>query len=108
LARLRDQYAEFTRRNAEVLAVGPDSAEAFKRYWSEQKLPFPGMSDPAHRVALRYQQEVNLLKLGRMPLVMVLDQRGTIRYMHRASSMSDIPDNQTLLQAVDEILASSS
>jgi hypothetical protein len=63
------------------------------------------MPDPGHKVAQRYQQEVNLLKLGRMPLVIVLDQRGAIRYMHRALSMSDIPENQALLRVVDEILA---
>ena len=107
MARLRDDYAEFTRRNAEVLAVGPDSVQAFKRYWTENKLPFPGMPDPGHDVARRYQQEVNLFKLGRMPLLAVLDQRSIIRYIHRASSMSDIPSNQTLLHVVDEILASS-
>jgi peroxiredoxin len=104
LARLRDDYSEFTRRNAEVLAVGPDSADAFQRYWTEHKLPFPGMPDPGHRVAGRYQQEVNLFKLGRMPLLIVLDQKGLIRYIHRASSMSDIPDNPTLLSVIDEIL----
>jgi peroxiredoxin len=105
LARLRDDYDEFTRRDAEILAVGPDSAQAFKRYWTENKLPFPGMPDPGHNVARRYQQEVNLFKLGRMPLVAVLDRQGTIRYVHRASSMSDIPANQTLLAVVDELLA---
>jgi peroxiredoxin len=104
LARLRDDYAEFTRRNAEILAAGPDSAQAFKRYWADQSLPFPGMADPGHEVALRYQQEVNLFKLGRMPLLIVLDQGGMIRYIHRASSMSDIPANQTLLDVIDEIL----
>ena len=87
--------------------MGPDSVQAFKRYWTENKLPFPGMPDPGHDVARRYQQEVNLFKLGRMPLVAVLDQQGMIRYIHRAASMSDIPDNQTLLHVVDEILASS-
>jgi peroxiredoxin len=107
LARLRDDYAEFTRRDAEILAVGPDSAQAFQQYWADNSLPFPGMPDPGHEVARRYQQEVNLFKLGRMPLVIVLDQQGMIRYIHRAASMSDIPDNQTLLQVVDEILASS-
>jgi len=106
LARLRDDYGEFTRRNAAVLAVGPDSAEAFQRYWADHSLPFPGMPDPGHEVARRYQQEVNLFKLGRMPLLVVLDQQGMIRYIHRASSMSDIPSNQTLLQVVDEVLAS--
>ena len=84
--------------------MGPDSAQAFHRYWMENRLPFPGMPDLGHDVARRYQQEVNLFKLGRMPLLIVLDQQGVIRYIHRAASMSDIPDNPTLLRVVDAIL----
>ncbi len=103
MARLRDEYDQFTRRGAEVLAVGPDGAKAFAAYWEAERLPFPGLPDPDHKVALRYRQEVNLFKLGRMPLLTVIDPKGMIRYVHYGASMSDIPDNATLLEAIDEI-----
>jgi peroxiredoxin len=103
LARLRDDYEEFRNHGAEILTVGPDGADAFERYWREQRLPFIGMPDPHHDVARRYLQEVNLLKLGRMPLVMVIDKGGVIRYVHYAASMSDIPKNQTLLEVIERI-----
>jgi len=107
LARLRDGYPEFTARNAEILAIGPDSLEKFISYWEENKLPFPGLPDPNKQVSSIYKQEVNLFKLGRMPLNAVVDRKGFIRYIHYGYSMSDIPDNGTLLQVIDELEASS-
>ncbi len=86
-----------------MLAVGPDGAKAFALYWEDQRLPFIGLPDPSHKVALQYRQEVNLFKLGRMPLVTVIDGKGMIRFAHYGASMSDIPSNSTLLAAIDEI-----
>jgi peroxiredoxin Q/BCP len=107
LARLRDGYDRFTNRGAEILAVGPNLPGTFKEYWSRERIPFVGLPDPQHRVALLYRQEVNLFKLGRMPLNCVVDVRGYIRYAHYGNSMSDIPSNEDLLQVIDELNKSS-
>ena len=107
MARLRDEYQQFTSCGAEILAIGPDNESAFRQYWDEQKLPFIGLPDPDHKVALRYRQEVNLFKMGRMPLVCVVDAKGLIRYAHHGKSMSDIPENKILLDVIDELNASS-
>jgi peroxiredoxin Q/BCP len=96
-------YAEFTSRNAEILAVGPDEVDAFKRYWVNENIPFIGLPDPDHVVARLYRQEVNLFKLGRMPLNCVVDLDGRIRYAHYSSSMRDIPDNGTFLDVIDSL-----
>lgn len=77
------------------------------KYWQEHNLPFPGLPDPEHVVAQVYKQEVNLFKLGRMPLNTVVDREGFIRFIHYGYSMSDIPDNETLLQVIDELNESS-
>jgi peroxiredoxin Q/BCP len=107
LERLRDDYEKFTQRGAEILAVGPDGLNAFRLYWQAQKLPFIGLPDPDHAVASRYKQEVNIFKWGRMPLVTVVDRHGLIRYAHYGASMSDIPENRTLLEVIDQLNASS-
>lgn len=104
---MRDGYAEFTRRNAEILAIGPDSLEKYVSYWQDNKIPFPGLPDPKKYVSKMYKQKVNLFKLGRMPLNAVVDRKGFIRYIHYGYSMSDIPDNETLLQVIAELNASS-
>jgi peroxiredoxin Q/BCP len=107
LARLRDDYEKFTSRGAEILAVGPNDLATFQRYWKNENIPFVGLPDPEHSVARTYRQEVNLFRLGRMPLNCVLDQKGYIRFAHYARSMSDIPSNEIILQVIDEINAAS-
>jgi peroxiredoxin len=107
LARLRDGYSEFVSRGAAILAVGPNNLDTFKRYWTNERIPFIGLPDPDHRVARLYRQEVNLFKLGRMPLSCIVDKKGYVRYVHYGVSMQDIPANDELLHVIDELNASS-
>lgn len=107
MARLRDGYKQFTRRGAEILAVGPNPAGVFQRYWKNENIPFTGLSDPEHSVAETYRQEVNLFKLGRMPLNCVIDAKGDVRFAHYGKSMSDIPSNEELLHVIDALNAAS-
>ncbi len=104
---MRDEYVKFTARGVEILAVGPNDQRSFQRYWMKERIPFIGLPDPAHKVAGAYRQKVKLFKLGRMPLVCVIDRSGMIRYVHYGNSMSDIPTNKTLLDVIDELSASS-
>ncbi len=103
MAQLRLDYDAFRSRQAEILAVGPDSASAFRKFWKENQMPFIGLADPKHSVANVYHQEVNLAKLGRMPALYVIDRMGRIRFEHHGSSMSDIPENEDVLRVLDEI-----
>ena len=100
---MRQDYADFVARSAEVLIVGPDGPRAFQRTWEKEAFPFPGLADPRHTVADLYRQEVNLLKLGRMPAVLVIDRSGQIRYQHYGESMSDIPLNQEILGLLERL-----
>jgi peroxiredoxin Q/BCP len=107
LARLRDEYEQFTRRGAAILAVGPNSRATFEQYWRRENIPFTGLPDEDHAVARTYRQEVNLFKLGRMPLNCIVDREGYIRYAHYGASMRDIPSNAELLRVIDELNAAS-
>jgi peroxiredoxin Q/BCP len=104
---MSDHYEEFSSRGAEIITVGPDGFESFKKYWVKEKISYIGLPDPEHIVARTYKQEVNLFKLGRMPLNCVVDIDGRIRYIHYSASMSDIPDNETFLNVIDQLNASS-
>jgi peroxiredoxin len=104
---MRDHYAEFTSRGSEILAIGPDGLSQFKKYWAKENIPFIGLPDPDHTVAKTYKQEVNLFKLGRMPLNCIVDVNGYIRYVHYSASRSDSPDDETFLNVIDELNASS-
>jgi peroxiredoxin len=104
---MKNDYAEFQKRGAQIIAVGPDTESAFQQYWAKENIPYIGLPNPDHRVAVKYHQEVNLFKLGRMPLVCVIDRDGRIRYAHNGASMADIPENKTLLNVIDQLNASS-
>lgn len=98
---MRQDYARFAEREAEILCVAPDDAADLHRYWEKENFLFPGLADPDHTVADQYAQEVNLLKMGRMPAILVIDREGVIRYRHAADSMRDYPDNKKLLRIVE-------
>ena len=104
---MRDDYEKFKQCGAEILAIGPNNEFAFRQYWRNENIPCIGLPDPEHRVAVKYRQEVNLFKLGRMPLVCIIDKDGRIRYAHYSASMADIPENKILLDVIDQLIASS-
>lgn len=101
MAQLRQDYEKFIQRDTEVIAIGPDTKKAFKDYWAKNDMPFVGLADPDHNVAQQYDQEVNLLKFGRIPAQLIIDKSGTARYVHYSNSMSDIPDNEEILERLD-------
>lgn len=103
MAQLRQDYDQFTARDAEIVTIGPENAAAFQKYWAENKMPFVGLPDPDHSVLKLYGQQVSLFKLGRMPAQMIIDKSGTLRYIHYGHSMQDIPENAELLELLDQI-----
>jgi peroxiredoxin Q/BCP len=103
MAQLRQDYDQFTARDAEIVTIGPENAAAFRKYWAENKMPFVGLPDPDHSVLKLYGQQVSLFKLGRMPAQMIIDKSGTLRYIHYGHSMQDIPENAELLELLDQI-----
>lgn len=103
MAQLRQDFAQFTARDTEILVVCPEKLVDVRRYWERERLPFLGLADPDHTVAGAYEQEVSLFKLGRMPTLTIIDRRGAIRYEHHATWMNDIPENKTLLDVLDAL-----
>ncbi|MBW6467041.1 MAG: redoxin domain-containing protein [Brevefilum sp.] len=103
MAQLRQDYPQFVERETAVIAVGPDSQQDFIKFWEQGQLPFIGLADPEHVAAKLYDQEVTLLKFGRVPAQMVIDKTGVVRYVHYARSMSDIPENKDILKLLDQI-----
>lgn len=105
MAQLRQDYEQFAAREAEIVVVGPEDRRAFADYWRKESLPYVGLPDPDHTVANRYGQEVKLLKLGRMPALIVVDKQGMVRYQHYGASMQDIVPNRELLALLDKLNA---
>lgn len=102
MAQLRQDAEKLSAKNVEVLVIGPEKREAFRKYWDKEAMPFNGLPDPELSVPKRYGQEVKLFKLGRMPAQVLVDTTGIIRAVHYASSMADIPDTEEFIKALDE------
>jgi peroxiredoxin Q/BCP len=103
MAQLRQDYQKIVERDAEVVVVGPEDQEAFKQYWQKEDLPFVGLPDPTHVVADLFGQEVDLLKFGRMPAMLVIDKNSQVRYQHHGHSMQDIPRNEEILSLLGQL-----
>jgi len=103
MAQLRQDYQEFINKQAVLLVLGPENADAFKNYFEKNDLPFIGLPDPKASVLKLYGQEVNLFKLGRMPAQVIVDKEGMARFVHYGHNMSDIPDNVELLALLENI-----
>ena len=103
MAQLRRDYSKLKAQGTEIVVVGPEDADQFRMYWKSHKLPFIGLPDPTHSVLKRYGQEVNLFKLGRMPAQVLIDKQGIARYAHYGKSMSDIPENEEILQLIQTL-----
>jgi peroxiredoxin len=103
MAQLRRDYQEFVKRDAEIIAIGPENKKTFDPWWRAMKMPFSGIPDPKHEIAKLYGQQVKLLRLGRMPELVVVDKNGKMRFKHQGKAMSDIPSNQKVLALLDEL-----
>lgn len=68
-------------------------------------MPFVGLADPRHEAADLYRQDVNLLKLGRLPAQFIIDKAGCLRYQHHSQHMADIPSNAEMLAILDALNA---
>jgi peroxiredoxin len=105
MAQLRQDFAEFEKRGIVILVVGPESAEAFTRYFREHDLPFIGLPDPTHTVLKQYGQEIKLFKFGRMPAQLVVDKTGMVRFICYGRDMTDIPTDAEMLALIDGLEA---
>jgi peroxiredoxin Q/BCP len=83
-----------------VVAIGPDDGPAFQRYFTRENLPFEGIPDPGGRLLGRLGQEVNWLRLGRMPALLAVDATGRVVHVHKGRTMADLPDFGRALAAL--------
>ena len=100
MTQLRLDSNRLAKSDIEVLVVGPENAESFRKYWKKESLPFIGLPDPDHSVIKLYGQEVKIFKLGRMPAQMLIDKSGILKFVYYGNSMTDIPDISEIEKAL--------
>lgn len=87
--------------NTELYAITADKLEnAQKLETKYAKGKFPVYFDEADDTVKLLRQEWKLLKLGRMPGLLIIDKNGIIQYTYYSDSMADIPKNEVLFEAI--------
>jgi peroxiredoxin Q/BCP len=59
--------------------------------------------DPTKKVPEMLKQQVRIVKLGRMPAMLIVDKKGIVRYAYYSDSMSDIPKNEEVFEVLKEL-----
>jgi len=98
---MKEDIKQFTDRKAQIVVIVPHSEEKTKSYWGKENLPYIGIPDPDGTLGKLYGQEWNLIKLGRMPALFIIDKKGTIAFAQYAKNMADIPENDNLFQILE-------
>ena len=99
---MRQDYQHFVKLDTEIVVIGPEGTESFLDYWKKEDLHFIGLPDPKHKVLKLYGQEFKLLKLGRMPALMLIDKSKILQYVHYGHSMKDIPSNKDIMNLIKQ------
>lgn len=100
---MKKDFNDFKNRKAQIVVVAPHGAGKVKNYWARENLPFFGIPDPEGTLGKLYGQEWNPIKLGRMPSLFIIDQKGVITFAQYAKNMADIPENDRLFKILEEL-----
>jgi len=100
---LRDRYAEFQQRNADVIAIAPDTAEHASAYFKLHEIPFPCLADPGRLVFRQYDVKSAMISLGQRPGLFVIDGEGKVRYAYLGFQQWEIPTVDATLAELDKL-----
>ncbi len=102
---MRDRYAEFQERGAEIIAVAPDALENARTYFQVNEIPFPCLPDPERRVFRLYGVRSAAISLGQRPGLFVIDKDGVVRYAYLGWQQWEIPPVDDTLRQLDAALS---
>jgi len=83
-----------------ILADSEDNAKKLEKKYA---IKYPIFYDPSKKVPKMLNQEIKLLKFGRMPGLLIVDKEGIIQYAYYGDNMHDIPENETLFEVLEKI-----
>ena len=102
--RLARDLEKFEALDSELFSITADRYENARRLelrYAKEK--FPIYFDRKREVVRLLQQEVKILRLGRLPAVLIIDKEGVIRWAYYGDSLRDIPRNATLLEVLEKL-----
>ena len=100
---MRDRFAEFEERGAQVLVIAPDTLENARRYFQDNDIPFPCLPDSDRQVFRQYDVKSAMISLGQRPGLFIIDKDGAVRYAHLGWQQWEIPSVDETLEQLDEL-----
>ncbi len=92
-------YEKFRTLETEIIPILVDNLRNVQKMESKYaKGKFPILYDEKNLVAKKLNQEVKLLKLGRLPGMLIVDKQGIVQFAYYGENMHDIPKNQDILE----------
>jgi peroxiredoxin len=80
-----------------------DNEKNAKKMEEKYARKYPVFYDETKKVPKLLKQEIRLLKLGRMPGLLVVDKKGIIQYAYYGENMHDIPENEEIIGVLRRI-----
>jgi len=102
-AHLRKGFEKFEQMDAFLYPILADSEDNAKKLEKKYAIKYPIFYDPSKKVPKMLNQEIKLLKFGRMPGLLIVDKEGIIQYAYYGDNMHDIPENETLFEVLEKI-----
>ena len=102
-ARLRRDLEKFEELDGYLYPILVDNENNAKKMEQKYARKYPVFYDESKKVAGMLKQEVRLIKLGRMPGLLVIDKQGIIQYAYYGKNMHDIPENEEILEVLKKI-----
>ena len=102
-AELRKGLEQFEELDGYLYPILADKEENAKKMEQKYARKYPIFYDETKKVPEMLHQQVKLLKLGRMPGLLIIDKQGIIRYAYYSDNMHDIPENDVLLEELKKL-----
>ena len=100
---MRDSIEEFERRDAQLLAIAPDTLEHAGTYFQSNEIPFHCLADPDRRVYRQYDVKSAMVSLGQRPGLFIVDREGVVRYAYLGWQQWEIPSIEETLRELDAL-----
>lgn len=100
---MRDRHDDFQQRNAQIIAIAPDTLENAKSYFESNELPFICLPDPDREVYRKYDVKSTMVSLGQRPALFVIDGDGIVRFAYIGWQQWEIPEIDDTLQELDRL-----
>ncbi len=96
MMRLHRDVEMLKAKGIKLLVVCPEDEKGVEKFTKDFDFGFDFVADHKHTLADKYNQQVKILKFGRMPAQIVLNKDLEVVYSHYAKNMKDIVEEREI------------